>query len=173
MLKTLLENPEFDYVTDTDKTFCVAFDAAMQARGYDFGGAIGSGYCWSRHMIVYARPDVKNRKITARLYLKANNESILRLYFSNLDKQRAFLEQAPPHIKEVFDGPFGTCNHCKTQKADGRCGFRKTYTLDGRLIEKCNGNTFWFFQPKTEHLDDYVALFDAFYAPKRGKKVTA
>ena len=47
--------------------------------------------------------------------------------------------------------------------------FRKTYTLDGRRIEKCNGITFEFFDPNVQKLNDYISLFIEFYPKKREK----
>lgn len=167
-MNTLLQEQRFDFVSSEDKAFMVAFNDEMTRLGYDFGNKIGDGYCWGKYMVIYTRTGVKSKNVYARLYLR-EPRIILRLFLSSIDEHRAFLESAPAHIKEVFAGPFGDCEHCHNEKKDGRCQFRKTYTLDGRLIEKCNGNTFWFFNPSAERLEDYMALFTEFYPRKSGK----
>jgi len=53
---------------------------------------------------------------------------------------------------------------------DGLCKFRKTYTLDGRRFEKCNGAVFEFRQPNKEKLPDYMDLLKEFYAGKRRRR---
>ncbi len=45
--------------------------------------------------------------------------------------------------------------------------FRKVYTIDGQLIEKCNGNAFYFHQPRLDQLPDFIALFREFYPGKK------
>ena len=166
-METLLNEPRFDYVSTTDKAFVQAFDDEMTRLGYTHGGAIGDGFCWGRHMLIYRRQGVKSQTVYARVYLR-EADIVLRLFFNNIDKQRAHIEQAPEHIKQVFTGPFGDCHHCHNEK-DGQCRFRKTYSIDDVLIEKCNGNTFWFFQPMQEKMPDYINLFTAFYPPRKQK----
>lgn len=157
----LQKTPAFDYVNPENKAFVAAFDDAMEARGYSAGGAIGNGYCWGHHMLIYSKVGAKSKKVTARVYLQENG-IVLRLFFSGIDKHRAQLESAPEHIKSVFQKGFGDCNHCHNEK-DGACQFRKSYTLHNVLIEKCNGNTFWFRNPSLSILPDYLALYDIFY----------
>ncbi|NSW54116.1 MAG: hypothetical protein HPY85_16555 [Anaerolineae bacterium] len=168
----LLNDPQFNYVSPADRAFVQAFDDALTRLGYGCGGAIGEGYCWGRHMLIYRKLGVKSQNVYARIYLR-EGDIVLRLFLNGIDKHAAFIEHAPAHITEVFTGPFGDCQHCHNQKADGSCLFRKSYTLGGRLIEKCNGNTFWFFQPTLACLPDYLALFTAFYPPRRRKPAKA
>lgn len=160
----MLNEARFDYVPEADKAFLRAFDAEMNRLGYDFGGSIGSGYCWGRHMLIYRKTGAKSQNVAARVYLREGG-IVLRLFLNKLDNHRVFLENTPPYIKEVFVGKAADCRHDR-QDADGGCKFRKSYTLDGRLIEKCNGETFEFHQPSLERLPDYVALFAEFYGPK-------
>ena len=47
------------------------------------------------------------------------------------------------------------------------CRFRKTYTIEDRLIEKCNGITFEFPNPYIQKLPDYMGLFREFYPNKK------
>ncbi|MCE5234880.1 MAG: hypothetical protein LLF87_02350 [Eubacteriales bacterium] len=157
----LRETPPFDYISEKNKAFIAAFDEAMEARGYSAGGAIGNGYCWGRHMLIYVKAGAKSQKVTARVYLQEKG-IVLRLFFSGVDKHRAYIEAAPEPIKAVFEKGFGDCNHCHNEK-DGACRFRKSYTLNATPIDKCNGNTFWFFDPSLDLMPDYLKLYDTFY----------
>jgi hypothetical protein len=58
-----------------------------------------------------------------------------------------------------------TCTHCRDAK-EAICKFRKTYMLDGELIEKCNGITFEFWKPNLEKLPEYIKLLKEFYINK-------
>lgn len=164
-LETFLQEDRFDYLSQEDRAFVLAFDEAMEQRGYGCGDVVGGGYCWGRYMVIYTKVGVKSKKVTARLYLR-DDGVVLRLFFSGIDKHRAFLEAAPPVVKEVFTGENGACGHCGNDH-NGVCKFRKTYTLDGRLIEKCNGRTFEFYQPDLNKLPAYLAVYDEFYPSKR------
>ena len=66
----------------------------------------------------------------------------------------------------VFTGEAAACNHDRDE-GGGACRFRKSYTLDGRLIEKCSGITFEFREPNLEKLPDYINLFAEFNPGKR------
>lgn len=81
---------------------------------------------------------------------------------NNIDKHRCYIEHAPDYIKDVFTGEHGNCTHCHNEK-DGRCKFRKAYTLENRYIEKCNGATFEFREPNLEKLGEYVGLLKEFF----------
>ena len=139
----------------------ISFDEQMQQKGFDFGDDIGSGYCWGKYMIIYRKKNVKSEKVYARVYLR-EPKIVLRLFLNDIDAHRAFIENSAPHIKEVFIGPHGQCQHCHNEK-DGNCRFRKSYTLDGTFIEKCNGITFEFQDPTMEKLPQYISLFSEFY----------
>jgi len=115
-------------------------------------------------MLIYSRTGAKSKNVVARIYL-AENGIVLRLFLNGIDKHRVFIENAPAHIHEVFVGGFGDCQHCKNDH-NGICKFRKSYTLDGRLIDKCTGFTFQFLHPEMKSLDDYLALFNEFYPLK-------
>lgn len=168
----ILTDERFDFISPENKCFINAFNAEMARLGYDFGGNIGSGYCWGKYMLIYTKTGVKSKNVYARIYIQ-DASLVLRLFFSNIDKHREYIEKAPAHIKDVFVGKFGDCRHDRDDAA-GNCMFRKSYTLDGRLIEKCNGDTFWFFNPSVDRLKDYIDLFSAFYPPKKARSaVTA
>ncbi len=167
-INKIMDEERFEFVSDLDKAFILAFDDEMTRLGYDFGGKIGSGFCWGKYMVIYSKSGVKNKKVVARIYIR-DVDIVLRLFFSGIDKHRAYIENAPANIKEVFTGDFGNCRHCHNDD-DGVCMFRKTYTLDGRLIEKCNGDTFWFHKPIIQEINDYIALFTEFYPGKKALK---
>ena len=168
MSMDLLTQSELKYLSRQDQQFIVAFNNAMNHFGYDYGGKIEKGYCWGRHMLIYRKTDAGSKQVYARLYLRESG-SVLRLYLNNLNDHRVYLEHSPDHIKDVFIGPHGDCQHCHNEK-DGGCRFRKTYTLNGRVFEKCNGIVFEFPNPTVEKLLDYQALFLEFY-PNRGKAI--
>ncbi len=157
-----LSEERFSSMAAADKAFIIGFDQGIQQLGYDFGGFIGDGYCWGQFMIVYSKTGVKAKKVAARIYLRENSIA-LRLFLSNVDKHRAYIEQAPAHIKEVFTNDQGRCS-CEPKKAN--CRMRKTYVVDGRSIEKCSGSVFEFSQPSLEKLPDYVNLLKEFYPIK-------
>ncbi|OGO91329.1 MAG: hypothetical protein A2Y17_04990 [Clostridiales bacterium GWF2_38_85] len=166
-MKDVISKERFDIINASNKAFILAFDTEMRGLGYDFGGDIGKGYCWGPYMIIYSKVGVKATQVAARIYIRENN-IVLRLYFSNIDKHRAYIENAPSHIRDVFTGDHGNCNHCENgHRKDGNCKFRKTYMIDDRNYEKCNGVVFEFWQPNMEKLPDYVDLLKEFYAVKR------
>ena len=166
-MEAILQEQQFDFISPHDRQFILAFDAEMTRLGYDCGGRIGPGYCWGKYMLIYTKTGGKSKNVYARIYLRETGIA-LRMFFSDVDKHRAFIENAPRHIKEAFTGPAGDCRHDKNEK-DGKCKFRKIYTIDGRLIEKCNGETFAFGSPRLEDLPDYLALFEEFYPGKKAR----
>jgi len=164
-MNNILKEERFNFISAENKGFILAFDDEMTKLGYDFGNKIGSGYCWGKYMVIYTRTGVKSKNVFARIYIR-DSSIVLRLFFSNIDKHRLFIEKAPSHIKEVFVGDHGKCQYDRVDK-DGGCYFRKTYTIDHQLIEKCSGITFEFQNPGIEQLDDYIALFTEFYPKKK------
>ncbi len=52
-------------------------------------------------------------------------------------------------------------------KQDGICKFRKTYTLEGREISKCNGLTFEFWEPDMAKLPNYIELLRTFFPGRK------
>ncbi len=166
-MKNVISESRFDFVSGPDKDFITAFDDEMKKLGYDFGNSIGSGYCWGRYMIIYSKTGVKSKKVAARVYIRQDGSVVLRLFLSGIDMHREYIEKAEPYIKDVLEGTHGDCSHCKNDKG-GICKFRKTYTLDGRLFEKCNGIVFEFHKPDTAKLSGYIGLLSEFYKTKRG-----
>ena len=169
-MDTLLCEDEFNFIAEPDKAFIRGFDNHMTRLGYTFGGKIGSGICWGRYMLIYTKAGVISKKVYARIYIR-DDSIALRLFLSKIDEHRAFIEQAPAHIKRVFEaGNYADCKHDRDE-GNGNCRFRKIYTIDGRLIEKCNGLTFEFLNPRLEALDDYLALFTEFYPSRKTRAV--
>jgi hypothetical protein len=164
----ILEEERFDIISNKDKAFILAFNDEMTKLGYDFGNKIGNGFCWGKYMIIYTKSNVKSKNVFARIYIR-DASIVLRLFLNKVDNHRVFIENTPSHIKEVFAGDYGNCKHCHNNK-DGACRFRKTYTLDGRVIEKCNGSTFEFYNPSLQKMNDYIALFTEFYPKKKQRK---
>ncbi len=169
MLNEMLNEERFNFISPDNKAFMLAFHDEMARLGYDFGSKIGSGYCWGQYMLIYTRSGVKSKNVYARIYVREAS-IVLRLFLNEIDKHREFIENAPAYIKEVFVGPHGDCVH-DHDREDGGCMFRKSYTLDGRFIEKCNSFTFEFYEPNLQKLSDYVALFTEFFPQKKGKSV--
>ncbi|HOO97447.1 MAG TPA: hypothetical protein PKV16_06865 [Caldisericia bacterium] len=169
MLKTILSTDKYDYITQPHKLFIIAFDKQVENLGYTCGGEIGEGFCWGREMIIYTKAGVKSKKSYARIYLRDDGIK-LRFYFSKIDSHRSYIENLPKHLKGVFTGDFGKCNHCKYEdkKAD-ECKFRKIYTIDNKQYEKCNGMTFYMPSVEIDKIPEYIELFQEFYSPRKRK----
>ncbi len=158
MIEQQIKEPEFDFISETDKDFIIAFTTGLEALGYTYGGTIGRGFCWGSHMLIFRKANAKSKNVVARIYIREKS-LVLRLFFNNVTKHSAFISAAPEYIKNVFTGDYGTCKHCK----GNHCKFRKDYEIDGVPYEKCNGMTFEFHDPSVERLPDYIALFREFY----------
>lgn len=168
IMREVINQSTFDFINEKDKQFIIAFDEAIKDIGYESGGCIGNGYCWGKYMIIYAKTGVKNKKVAARIYIR-DSSIVLRLFFSNIDKHRAYIENAPEFIRTPFVSNHGDCHHCHNEK-DSKCRFRKSYTIHNGLIEKCNGVVFEFDNPSTDKLPDYLALLKEFYLQRKGGK---
>jgi hypothetical protein len=156
----------YDFISEKDKQFIIAFDEAIKEIGYESGGSIGNGYCWGRYMIIYAKIGVKDKKVAARIYIR-DNGIVLRLFFNKIDKHRGYIENTNEFIRFPFVSDHGNCHYCPNKKND-ICKFRKTYTIGNRRIEKCSGVTFEFEKPDTDKLPDYMALLREFYPVRKG-----
>ena len=164
-MKDILREERFNFISDSDKEFVIAFDNEMTRLGYHFVGNIGSGYCWGKYMVIYTKMGVKSKKVYARIYIRENS-IVLRLYFSKIDAHHEFIKNAPDYIKDVFVNDYGNCTSCHNDQ-NGVCRFRKTYKIDNQLIEKCTGRTFEFYSPSIDKLSDYIELFSEFYSRKK------
>ncbi len=160
-----LTEERFNIVSELDKTFILAFSREIAELGYDFGGHIGWGACWGRYMVIYSKVGVKSKQVAARIFIRENG-IVLRLFFNNVDKHTGYIENTPEYIKHVFTGTHGDCS-CNPKKEN--CRMRKTYTIDGKQIEKCSGVVFEFHQPNMAKLPDYMGLLKEFYVSKKGR----
>jgi hypothetical protein len=173
-MEKLLKEDRFNFVSNENKKFINEFTKEMNSFGYNFGGEIGNGFCWGNYMVIYSKTGIKNKKVIARIYIRDNcvivwggkeynykNSLVLRLFFADIDKHSAYLENAPIHIKDAFIDENGICNHCREN-----CHFRKSYTLDGKKIEKCGGSVFEYNNPKTKDIKDYMNILKEFYGKK-------
>ena len=164
-MEELLKEDKFSFISSRDKSFIQAFNTEMTLRGYTFGDRIGSGYCWGKYMLIYTKVGVKSKKVYARIYIQEDC-IVLRLFLNDIDRHRNYIENTPAYIRQVFTGEHARCQHCHNDK-EGICRFRKTYTLENRMIEKCNGITFEFHDPDLKKLPDYLSLFKEFYPLKK------
>lgn len=160
-MKDVLAEERFNMISEENKAFIIAFHHEITKLGYDFGGNIGSGFCWGNYMIIYSKIGVKSKQVAARIYIRENS-IVLRLFLNKIDKHREYIEKAPGFIKEVFMDEYGKCTHCRDYKSES-CKFRKSYDLDNNNIEKCSGITFEFREPNLIKLPDYLSLLKEFY----------
>jgi hypothetical protein len=171
-MKEVLADSKFDFITESNKDFIVKFTQEMNDFAYDCGNEIGPGFCWGHYMIIYSKTGVKAKKVIARIYIRDNgtilwggkehhftNGIVLRLFLNKIDKHRAYIENAPSYIQEPIIDNNGICRHCKSE-----CNHRKTYTINGTYFEKCDGETFWYTEPKVENIGGYMSLLKEFYA---------
>jgi len=162
-LAELLTERRFEIVSENDKAFIIAFDKAINELGYDCENTIGSGYSWSPLMIIYGKAGTKSRPCAARIYI--NNEGIsLRLFFTNINKHRVYIENAPEHIKAIFYG-----GHDCPCRPDCPHKGQKVYTIDDKNYQKCCHADFRVAMPKIEELPDYMGLLAEFYPIKVAK----
>jgi predicted transcriptional regulator YdeE len=168
----LLTDTSFDYISPENREFISAFDNEMYKRGYSAGNTIGSsrGGGWRAYELIYSKKGGNHGKVFARLLLGSYSKFTLRLYFDNIDNHTAYIENATPAIKEIFTSDVGICGHCSDKiSKDFKCKIRKTYTLDGKTIEKCSCLSYMFAPPTFDMLPDYMALYDEFYPARKGK----
>ena len=158
MIDAMLKESRFDFMSEKDKDFVAQMTAALLELGYTFGDTITDGICWGKYMLIFRKQNVKSKKVYARIYIKDDSVAF-RLFLSDITKHSAFVSAAPAHIKSVFAGASGACGHCRGDE----CRFRKSFELDGKLIEKCNGEVFTFEGASSDKIPDYLALLCEFY----------
>ena len=163
-LTELLAERRFYTVSEDDKAFIVAFDKAINELGYDCENTIGSGYIWSPLMIIYGKTGTKSRPCIARIYIQ-NDGISLRLYFTNINKHRAYIESLPEHIKSIFLGK----NGCPCRPDCPHKG-QKVYTIDDKEYRKCCHADFRITKPNIDELSDYIGLLAEFYTVKKTKR---
>ncbi|MCL2698483.1 MAG: hypothetical protein FWE74_10455 [Oscillospiraceae bacterium] len=151
-------------VCEDNKAFIIAFDKALNDLGYDCENTISSGYGWSPLMIIYGKTGTKSRPCIARIYI--HNDSIsLRLFFTNINKHRAYIESSPEHIKSIFYGG----RDCPCRPDCPHKG-QKSYTIDDKEYKKCCHADFRITKPGIDELSDYIGLLAEFYPVKKAKR---
>jgi len=161
-LEEILAEDRFNIISMPDKAFIIAFDKALNERRYDFGGTISGNR--DLMAIIYGKTGTKTRPYPARIHIKNDGNICLRLYLHKVDDHRKYIENAPARIKEVFTNDIGKCCGCNLK--DGKCKCTKTYTIDGRLFNKCY---FKITNTAVENIPDYIDLLSEFYPMKRAK----
>lgn len=164
-METLLSSPAYDFLNTNHKTFVVAFDAAMADAGYVNAG-IQPYVTFGKFKIEYWNPAPKSKKVVARIYFR-DDGIVLRLYFTNIDKHRSYIENAPSYIQDAFTNNHANCKHCDNGfNKNGTCKFRKSYTLHGIPYQKCSGDSFYFTKLDLSCVSGYLQLLATFYPAK-------
>jgi hypothetical protein len=165
----LLADNKFDFLNENEKHFIAAFDDGMTNIGYTNDG-IQNYVVFGKYKIEYYKPNVKTKKVVARIYIRDGDEEIaarwgghglgvvLRLYFTNIDKHRAYIENAPDFIKMPFIDNHSICRSCKD-----KCNRRKIYTIADKTYVKCTDSAFMFDEPSTKNPMEFINLLTAFY----------
>lgn len=171
-INELLVDSKFGFLNEDEKQFISVFNNKMKANGYTNDG-IQDYVVFGKYKIEYYKAGTKSKKVVARIYIRDGDEKIaarwgghglgivLRLYFTNIDKHRAYIENAPDYIKAPFTDSHSVCRGCK-----GDCNRRKAYTLDGKAYVKCTDSAFMFEKPCAKNAFEYVNLLAAFYPTK-------
>ena len=160
-LKDLLSERRCDIISQPDKDFILAFDKSLNEIGYDCENTISSGYVWSPLMIIYGKTGTKSRPCIARIYIHDDGIS-LRLYFTNINKHRVYIENAPEHIKTIFYGG----QDCPCRPNCPHKG-KKIYTICDKNYHKCAHADFRVATPKVGDMSDYMGLLVEFYPVKK------
>ena len=173
-VKKILEGEKFDFLNEDEKRFIDAFSDELAKLGYANDG-IQDYVVFGKYKIEYYKAEVKTKKVIARIYIRDGDEKIaarwgghglgivLRLYFTNIDKHRAYIECAPDFIKMPFTDSHSVCRGCK-----GKCNRRKLYTIDDKSYAKCTDSAFMFNEPNKHDVLEYVNLLTTFYPVKTG-----
>ena len=161
-MNNLLSDEKYAFVGQKDKDFILAFNGSMARAGYENNG-IQPYVVFGKYKIEYYKPGNKTKRYIARIYFR-DDEIVMRLYFSNIDKHRDAIENSPCFIQKPFIDDSHTCKkpHCKGM-GKGKCRYQKTYTINGIPYVKCAEQSFCYYQMDAENASKYVALLTAFY----------
>ena len=163
-MEEILSERRFNNISESDKSFIIAFNKAMNEMGYDFGDAISFGLDIGM-TIKYGKTGTKTRPCPAHIEIGRSGIALtLRLFLTKIDAHQQYIESAPAHIKNIFISTHGDCDSCNINFCSP-----KTYTIDGRLIRKCKHSTFYINNPSVENLPDYMGLLAEFYPIKKPK----
>ena len=168
-MRELLSDEKYSFISRDEKDFVVAFDKAITKIGYENSG-IQPYVCFGKYKIEYWKSGLKSKKIVARFYFR-DSDIILRLYFTNIDKYREYIENSPDFIKNPFINNRGKCKQCDKSGGGigkkGKCSFKKSYTIDNILYEKCAGENYYFDSSKISNIPKYIELLTVFYPEKK------
>ena len=171
-VNSLLEHEKFNFLNKDEKRFVFTFSEEIAKLGYTNDG-VQNYVVFGKYKIEYYRPEVKTKKVIARIYIRDGDEKIaarwgghglgivLGLYFTNIDKHRAYIENAPDFIKTPFIDSHSVCHGCKS-----KCNRRKSYTIDYKAYAKCTDCAFMFGELNIKNVLEYVNLLTAFYPGK-------
>ena len=160
---------DFNFLSEDEKRFISAFTDAMTENGYANDG-VQDYVVFGRYKIEYYKAGVKTKKVVARIYIRDGDAKIaarwsgrglgifLRLYFTNIDKHRAYIESAPDFIRAPFVDDHSLCHGCKDE-----CNRRKVYTIYDKAYAKCADSAFLFNEPQAKNVMEYVSLLTEFY----------
>lgn len=170
-MENLLADEKYSFIGEKEKEFIIAFDEAITKVGYESNG-IQPYVCLGKYKIEYSKTGLKNKKFVARFYFR-DNGIVLRLYFTNIDKHREYIEKSPDFIKTPFINDVGKCKQCDKSGGGigkkGKCSFKKSYTLDNVLREKCAGENYYFDSSDIAYIPHYINLLATFYPDKKRK----
>ena len=165
-MKNILSEEKYNFVSQKDKDFIIAFDNAMKEAGYKNNG-IQPYVVFGKYKIEYFKPGTKTPKYIARFYFR-DDEIVLRLYISNIDKHKDYIEKSQDFIKKPFIDNSHQCKpNCKGMITNNKCRYRKTYTLSGVPYVKCAEQSFMFYQMNPGNAIQYVELLTVFYPIKK------
>ena len=171
-MNDLLAHEKFSFLKEDEKQFIVSFNDKMTKIGYANDG-IQDYVVFGKYKIEYYKAGVKTKKVAARIYIRDGDEKIaarwggnglgivLRLYFTNIGKHRAYIENAPDFIKTPFVDGHSVCHGCKD-----KCNRRKIYNIDGKTHTKCTDSAFMFEEPNKKNVVEYINLLTLFYPIK-------
>ena len=165
-IKELLATATFNFVAEKDKQFIIAFNDEMSKAGYMNNG-VQPYVVFGKYKIEYCKAGLKTKKYVARIYFR-DNGIVLRMYFSDIDKSRDYIEKAPDFIKKPFIDGHSRCkgDGCKGMIVNNKCRYRKSYVIDGEPYVKCSESAFMFKKPDACNAKEYVNLLTAFYPNK-------
>ena len=166
-MRELLFGDNFNFVSEKDKDFIIVFDDFMVKAGYE-NNDIQPYVVFGKYKIEYYKPGNKTKKYIARIYFR-DDEIVLRLYCSDIDKRKDYLENSPDFIKKPFTDESHKCKmpDCKGMITKGKCRYRKTYTLDGVNHVKCSEQSFLYYNMESKNVSKYVDLLTTFYPVKK------
>ncbi|MCL2109003.1 MAG: hypothetical protein FWH20_06635 [Oscillospiraceae bacterium] len=167
---------KYNFLNENEKKFIVSFNDEMAKIGYVNSG-IQDYVVFGKYKIEYYKLGLKTKKIIARIYIRDGDEKIaarwggnglgiaLRLYFTNINKHKTYIENAPDFIKTPFIDNHSICHDCKVN-----CNRKKVYMIDGKMYTKCTDCAFMFEKPNAENVMEYINLLKLFYLTKGVEK---